>query len=111
MKTSPGFRLFLAQELADAVHDNLRNLGLDAIDIVNLRVGGFMGPSEGSIEEPLTVLAELKPWPDPSARTKQRHPRAIGGGSDDSEIVCVQNLYNLAHRHDDGFINDLAGTP
>src|SRR6478735_10934990 len=48
------------QELADAVHDNLRNLGLDTLDVVNLRVGGVMGPSEGSIEEPLTVLAELK---------------------------------------------------
>ena len=48
------------QELIDAVHDNLRNLGLDALDVVNLRVGGVMGPSEGSIEEPLTVLAELK---------------------------------------------------
>src|SRR3981189_3603016 len=48
------------QELIDAVHDNLRNLGLDTLDLVNLRVGGVMGPSEGSIEEPLTVLAELK---------------------------------------------------
>src|SRR5882724_2031335 len=48
------------QELVDAVHDNLRNLGLDAMDVVNLRVGGPMGPSEGSIEEPLSVLAELK---------------------------------------------------
>jgi pyridoxine 4-dehydrogenase len=48
------------QELIDGVHDNLRNLGLDRLDVVNLRVGGVMGPSEGSIEEPLTVLAELK---------------------------------------------------
>ena len=48
------------QELIDAVHDNLRNLGLDRLDVVNLRVGGIMEPSEGSIEEPLTVLAELK---------------------------------------------------
>src|SRR3984893_11887261 len=48
------------QELIDAVHDNLRNLGIDKLDVVNLRVGGVMGPSEGSIEEPLTVLAELK---------------------------------------------------
>src|ERR1700678_4305228 len=48
------------QELIDAVHDNLRNLGLDKLDVVNLRVGGVMGPTEGSIEEPLTVLAELK---------------------------------------------------
>src|SRR6266704_4393451 len=49
-----------SRELIDAVHDNLRNLGLDVLDVVNLRVGGVMGPSEGSIEEPLTVLAELK---------------------------------------------------
>src|ERR1700751_1660094 len=48
------------RELIDAVHDNLRNLGLDKLDIVNLRVGDVIGPSEGSIEEPLTVLAELK---------------------------------------------------
>src|SRR6202163_111141 len=48
------------QELIDGVHDNLRNLGLDSLDVVNLRVGGIMAPSEGSIEEPLTVLAELK---------------------------------------------------
>src|SRR6202042_302962 len=48
------------QELIDAVHDNLRNLGVDRLDVVNLRVGGVMAPSEGSIEEPLTVLAELK---------------------------------------------------
>src|SRR5258708_3344308 len=48
------------QELIDGVHDNLRNLGLDALDVVNLRVGGIMEPSDGSIEEPLTVLAELK---------------------------------------------------
>src|ERR1700747_2517173 len=48
------------QELIDGVHDNLRNLGLDVLDVVNLRVGGFAEPTEGSIEEPLTVLAELK---------------------------------------------------
>src|SRR5229473_2907663 len=48
------------QELIDAVHDNLRNLGLDVLDVVNLRVGGISEPSEGSIKEPLTVLAELK---------------------------------------------------
>ena len=71
------------QELIDAVHDNLRNLGLDGLDVVNLRVGGVMGPSEGSIEEPLTVLAELK------RQGLIRHlglsnvsPRAVGGGSD-----------------------------
>jgi aryl-alcohol dehydrogenase-like predicted oxidoreductase len=97
------------QELIDAVHDNLRNLGLDALDVVNLRVGGMMGPSEGSIEEPLTVLAELK------RQGLVRHiglsnisPVQLAEGQSITEIVCVQNLYNLAHRHDDEFIDDLA---
>jgi aryl-alcohol dehydrogenase-like predicted oxidoreductase len=98
------------QELIDAVHDNLRNLGLDKLDVVNLRVGGAMGPSEGSIEEPLTVLAELK------RQGLIRHvglsnisPKQLAEGQRITEIVCVQNLYNVAHRNDDGFIDDLAG--
>jgi pyridoxine 4-dehydrogenase len=97
------------QELIDAVHDNLRNLGLDRLDVVNLRVGGVMGPSEGLIEEPLTVLAELK------RQGLIRHlglsnvsPEQLAEGQKISEIVCVQNLYNVAHRSDDGFIDDLA---
>jgi pyridoxine 4-dehydrogenase len=97
------------QELIDAVHDNLRNLGLDRLDVVNLRVGGVMGPSEGSIEEPLTVLAELK------LQGLIRHvglsnvsPAQWAEAQAISEIVCVQNLYNVAHRNDDGFIDDLA---
>ena len=98
------------QELIDAVHDNLRNLGLDKLDVVNLRVGGAMGPSEGSIEEPLTVLAELK-------RQGLIHHVGLSNVSREqlaegqriTEIVCVQNLYNVAHRNDDGFIDDLAG--
>jgi pyridoxine 4-dehydrogenase len=98
------------QELIDAVHDNLRNLGLDRLDVVNLRVGGVMGPSEGSIEEPLTVLAELK------RQGLIRHlglsnvsPGQLAEAQKITEIVCVQNLYNVAHRNDDGFIDDLAG--
>ena len=97
------------QELIDAVHDNLRNLGLDALDVVNLRVGENMGPSEGSIKEPLTVLAELK------QQGLIRHlglsnvsPNQFAEAEAITEIVCVQNLYNVAHRHDDGFIDDLA---
>jgi aryl-alcohol dehydrogenase-like predicted oxidoreductase len=97
------------QELSDAVHDNLRNLGLDTLDVVNLRVGGVMGPSEGSIEEPLTVLAEIK------RQGLIRHiglsnvtPEQLAEAQKIAEIVCVQNLYNLAHRNDDGFIDDLA---
>jgi pyridoxine 4-dehydrogenase len=98
------------QELIDGVHDNLRNLGLDRLDVVNLRVGGVMGPSEGSIEEPLTVLAELKD------QGLIRHlglsnvsPEQLAEAQRITDIVCVQNLYNLAHRNDDGFIDDLAG--
>jgi aryl-alcohol dehydrogenase-like predicted oxidoreductase len=97
------------QDLIDAVHDNLRNLGLDTLDIVNLRVGGVMGPLEGSIKEPLSVLTELK---------HQGLIRHLGLSNINSEqlaeaqaiteIVCVQNSFNVAHRRDDGFIDDLA---
>jgi aryl-alcohol dehydrogenase-like predicted oxidoreductase len=97
------------QDLMDAIHDNLRNLGLDRLDVVNLRVGGVMEPSEGSIEEPLTVLAELK------RQGLIRHlglsnvtPEQLAEGQKITEIVCVQNLYNVANRNDDGFIDDLA---
>ena len=96
------------QDLIDAVHDNLRNLGLDKLDVVNLRVGGIERPSEGSIEEPLTVLAELK---------NQRLIRSLGlsnvtpgqlaEAQKISEIVCVQNFYNIARRDDDAFIDEL----
>jgi pyridoxine 4-dehydrogenase len=96
------------RELIDAVHDNLRNLGLDKLDIVNLRVGDVMGPSEGSIEEPLTVLAELKRQGlilhlGLSNVTQQQ----LAEAQKISDIVCVQNLYNVAYRNDDGFIDDL----
>ena len=73
--------------------------GLDTLDVVNLRVGGVMGPSEGSIEEPLTVLAELK------RQGLIRHlglsnvsPEQLAEAQNITEIVCVQNLYNVAHR-------------
>ena len=97
------------QELIDAVHDNLRNLGLDRLDVVNLRVGGITEPSEGSIEEPLTVLSELK------RQALIRHiglsnvtPGQLAEAQRITEIVCVQNFYNVAQRNDDDFINDLA---
>jgi pyridoxine 4-dehydrogenase len=97
------------QELIDGVQDNLKNLGVDALDVVNLRVGGIMEPCEGSIEEPLTVLAELK------RRRLIRHiglsnitPRQLAEAQTITDIVCVQNFYNLAHRNDDRFIDDLA---
>ncbi len=97
------------RELIDAVHDNLRNLGLDALDVVNLRVGGIMAPSEGTIEEPFTVLAELK------RQGLIRHlglsnvtAKQLAEAQAITEVVCVQNLYNLARRHDEAFIHDLA---
>jgi aryl-alcohol dehydrogenase-like predicted oxidoreductase len=97
------------QELSDAVHDNLKNLGLDRLDVVNLRVGGIDGPSPGSIEEPLTALVKLK-------REGLIHhiglsnisPKQLAEAQAMTEIVCVQNFYNVAHRNDDAFIDNLA---
>jgi pyridoxine 4-dehydrogenase len=100
---------FSRQELIDGVHDNLRSLSLDTLDVVNLRVGGDGGPSEGSIEKPLTVLAELK------QQGVIRHiglsnvtPMQMIESQTLAEIVCVQNFYNVAHREDDAFIDNLA---
>jgi len=96
------------QELIDGIHDNLRNLGLDALDVVNLRVGGITEPSEGSIEGPLTALAELQ------RQGLIRHvglsnvtPKQLAEGQRITEIVTVQNFYNVAQRNDDAFIDDL----
>jgi aryl-alcohol dehydrogenase-like predicted oxidoreductase len=98
-------------ELTQAVHDNLRNLGVDVLDVVNLRsMFDVHGPAEGSLEAPLTVLAELQ------RKGLVRHiglsnvtPTQIAQGRKICEIVCVQNYYNLAHRDDDTLIDDLAG--
>ena len=98
-------------ELTQAVHDNLRNLGLDVLDVVNLRsMFDVHGPAEGSLEAPLTVLAELQ------RKGLVRHiglsnvtPTQIAEARKICEIVCVQNYYNLAHRDDDALIDDLAG--
>ncbi len=101
---------FSREELMGAVQDNLRNLGLDALDVVNLRsLFSVHGPAEGSIEEPLTVLAELQ------QKGLIRHiglsnvtPAQVAEGRRIVPIVCVQNQYNLAHRADDALIADLA---
>src|SRR5471030_493292 len=98
------------EELIQAVHDNLRNLGLDVLDVVNLRsMFDVHGPAEGSLEEPLTVLAELQ------QQGLVRHiglsnvtPTQIAEARRIAPIVCVQNQYNLAHRADDALIGDLA---
>lgn len=103
-------RAFSQDELIQAVHDNLRNLGLEALDVVNLRpMFGIHGPAEGSIEAPLSVLAGLQ------RQGLIRHiglsnvTRAqIAEGQRICEIVCVQNHYNLAHRSDDVLVDELA---
>ncbi len=100
---------FSREELTGAVHDNLRNLGLDVLDVVNLRSAfDIQQPAEGSIEAPLTVLAELQ------QKGLIRHiglsnvtPAQIAEARRIVSIVCVQNQYNLAHRADDALIADL----
>jgi pyridoxine 4-dehydrogenase len=97
-------------QLTSGVHDNLRNLGLDVLEVVNLRLTGQIhGPSEGSIEEPFTVLAELQQ----KGLIRQLGlsnvtPAQIEQGRGIAEIVCVQNNYNLAHREDDMLVDALA---
>src|SRR3984957_6809574 len=101
---------FSREELTQAVHDNLRNLGLDVLDVVNLRsMFNVHHPAEGSLEEQITVLADLQ------RRGLVRHiglsnvtPAQIEQGRRICEIVCVQNYYNLAHRADDALIDELA---
>jgi len=101
---------FAPEELRQAVEDNLRNLGLDVLDVVNLRaMFSAHGAVEGSIEAPLTVLAELQ------QKGLVRHiglsnvtPAQIAEGRRIAPIVCVQNHYNLAHRTDDALIDALA---
>lgn len=100
------------QELIDAVHSNLQNLGLEALDIVNLRMmggGAGHGPVEEPVAEPLGVLAELQ------QQGLIRHlglsnvtPAQLAEAQTIAPIVCIQNQYNLAHRNDDAFIDDLA---
>jgi pyridoxine 4-dehydrogenase len=101
---------FSREELTEAVHDNLRNLGVDVLDVVNLRaMFDVHHPAEGSLEAPLTVLADLQ------RKGLVRHiglsnvtPQQIADGRRICEIVCVQNYYNLAHRTDDALIETLA---
>jgi aryl-alcohol dehydrogenase-like predicted oxidoreductase len=97
------------KEITDGVHDNLRNLALDTLHVVNLRVGGIAGPSEGSIEAPLTTLAELQ------RQGLIRHlglsnvsPHQFAEAQAIAPIVGIQNLYNIAQRSDDAFIDHLA---
>jgi len=97
------------EQLRQAVHDNLDRLGLDALDVVNLRVGGFDSPEAGSLAEPFTALAQLQ---------QEGLIKHLGVSTVSAEqvaeaqsiapIVCVQNFYNLAHRADDALIESLA---
>jgi len=101
---------FSRADLTQAIHDNLRNLGLDVLDVVNLRaMFDVHGPAEGSLDEPLQVLAELK------HQGLIRHiglsnvtAKQVEEASRITEIVCVQNQYNLAHRKDEALIDTLA---
>lgn len=97
-----------SQYLSNDIHNNLRNLGLEILDIVNLRLGSDTGPLEGSVEEPLAVLEEFR------RQGLIRHiglsnvtPSQLAEAQTITDIVCVQNFYNVAHRDDDGFIDDL----
>jgi pyridoxine 4-dehydrogenase len=97
------------QELIDAVHDNLRHLGVEALDVVNLRIGPPLIPENGSLAEPFSVLVDLK-------RQGLIHhlgvstvtPGQFAEAQTLAPVVCVQNLYNVAQRKDDAFIRDLA---
>jgi pyridoxine 4-dehydrogenase len=101
---------FTPEELTSAVHDNLRNLGVDALDVVNVRVTfDHLGPAEGSIGKQVEALAKLQ------RAGLVRHvglsnvtPKQFDEARTITEIVCVQNHYNLAHRADDAFIDRLA---
>ncbi len=101
---------FSAAALTQAVHDNLRNLGVEALDVVNLRLMfGHAGPAEGPVEAPLAVLADLQ------RQGLVRHiglsnatPRQVADARAMADIVCVQNHYNLAHRADDAMVGELA---
>ena len=102
-------RALSPDELRQAIHDNLNNLGLDALDVVNLRVGGLDAPEPGSIAEPLRVLAEMQ---------REGLIKHLGVSTVSAEqvaeaqsiapVVCVQNFYNIANRRDDSLIDSLA---
>ncbi len=98
------------EELRSAVHDNLRNLGLDALDVVNLRLGGLDAPEPGSLAEPLTALAEMQQ----EGLIKHIGVSTVSGeqiaeAQSIAPVVCVQNFYNIAQRVDDALIDSLNG--
>jgi pyridoxine 4-dehydrogenase len=97
------------KELREAVHDNLKNLGLDALDIVNLRMGGTDGPTPGSIAEPFAALAEMqKEGLIKHLGLSTVNAEQIAEAQSIAPVVCVQNMYNIANRSDDALIDSLA---
>jgi pyridoxine 4-dehydrogenase len=98
------------QDIERGVHDNLRNLGVDALEVVNMRImGNVHAPAEGSIEKQVAALAELQ------ERGLVRHiglsnvtPAQVAEAQGIAEIVCVQNHYNVVHREDDALVDELA---
>jgi pyridoxine 4-dehydrogenase len=97
------------EELRQAIHENLENLGLDSLDVVNLRIGGFDAPEPGSLAQPFTTLAEMQ------QEGLIKHlgvstvtPEQVAEAQSIAPIVCVQNHYNIAHRVDDELIDSLA---
>ena len=102
MDTTPAF-------LRQSVHDNLRNLGLDSLAVVNLRVGGISAPTEASIAEHLTTLAELQhEGLIQHIGLSNVSPKQFEEAHPIAKIVCIQNYYNVAHREDDIFLDQLA---
>src|ERR1700750_386995 len=102
-------RALSPDELRQAIHDNLNNLGLDALDVVNLRVGGLDAPEPGSIEAPFRVLAEMQ------QEGLIKHLGVSTVSADQvaeaqsiAPVVCVQNFYNIANRQDDSLIDSLS---
>jgi pyridoxine 4-dehydrogenase len=98
------------QELTDAVHDNLRNLKLDVLDVVNLRMGGMAAPEEGSIARQVEALAKLQY----QGLIKHIGLSTVNAAQIEEAqsmvpVVCVQNFYNVAQRGDDALVDDLAG--
>jgi pyridoxine 4-dehydrogenase len=98
-------------DLTRAVHDNLRNLRVDALDVVNLRVGGIQEPNKSSIEEQFATLAELqRQGLIRQLGLSNVTPGQLKQANSIAKVVCVQNHYNLVHRDDDALIDELAGS-
>ena len=96
-------------QLRQAVHDNLKNLGLDKLDVVNLRVGGLDAPEPGSIAKPFSVLAEMQQQGlIKHLGVSTVNAAQIAEAQSIAPVVCVQNFYNIAHRQDDSLIDSLA---